>query len=216
MPITLPVAMLIAQGVTTGAQVYSNRSANKAQEKAYNSQQQAERYALDQQLQLERERANEERRRYDLEQRAKEEEIERRKPFENMRMAALAAMAKMQGIDLPPEFLSAMTGNGMGQKVEKPFATAADIRTGTPPVGDARVSGGPSLLDAARGAQEQPQIYRPIMTPEMTPRPSTLPMRPGDRGTMTPMSSDPMSFLAAVKQAEELAQRYQGYFKGAR
>lgn len=181
MPITLPVAMLIAQGVTTGAQVYSNRSANKAQEKAYNSQQQAERYALDQQLQLERERANEERRRYDLEQRAKEEEIERRKPFENMRMAALAAMAKMQGLDLPPEFLAGMTGTG-GRSQQKPIATAADIAPGA-----GRPSG--SLLDAATAAQ--------------APRASAMSRAP-QFAEMTPQSFDANSFLAAVQQAQAM------------
>lgn len=214
MPISIPVAMLITQGITTGAQVYANRSANKAQEKAFQSQQQAERYQLDQQLQLERERAAEERRRYDLEAREREEAAEARKPFDNFRMAAMAAFAKMNGIDLPPELLASMMGQGRGQ-TKAPFATAADIRTGQPPVGDARVSGGPSLLDAARGAVEQPQIYRPVMTPDITATPTQMPLRAGQTGTMAPMGGQgARSFLDAVKQAEELAKNYRGYFAG--
>lgn len=210
MPITLPVAMLIAQGVTTGAQVYANRSANKSQERAYNSQQQAEKYALDEQLRLERERMAEERRRYDEEAKAKEAEAEARKPYENMRMAALAAMAKMQGIDLPPEFLAGMMGGGRGQQVQKPIATAGDIRMERPIVDAPATAAGGSLLDAARGAM--PAGAGAGLT--------TLPFR-GSTPRLQPIgtaigSSNPMDFLAAVKKAQEMEQVYKGYFGGAR
>lgn len=87
------VALPIAMAASSGMQMAGNYMSNRAQSKAYDRQLEAERYSLDQQLQLERERAAEERRRYD-------EEAKAREPYEALRMNALLALGRGMGLDL--------------------------------------------------------------------------------------------------------------------
>jgi hypothetical protein len=99
--------MLIGSAVSGGAAVANQALSNRSQSKAFDRQADEERYSLDQQLMIERERAAEERRRYDLEQAAAAEERARRQPFDAMRMAALGGLAKSYGINLPMDQIMA-------------------------------------------------------------------------------------------------------------
>lgn len=122
MPISLPIAMLIGTAASAGAQTVSTIHGNRQQSRAFQSEQEAERYRLDQELALERERATEEKRRYDAEQKRLQDEAARRQPYDNMRLAALAALAKRYGVDV-----GAMMGPGGGG-----FPQGGGQRTNTP------------------------------------------------------------------------------------
>lgn len=126
--------MMIMGGVTTGAQVYGQRSANKSSEKAFKSQQEAEKYSLDQQLELERNREAEERRRYEQERQDATAQRERdeaaQKPFNSMRMAAMAALAKKNGLNMPPEFFASLMGGGGAMGGSQPSAAPASVQPG--------------------------------------------------------------------------------------
>ncbi len=105
MPISIPVAMMIASAATTGSQVYLTERSNKRQEKAFNASREDENRAFDQQLALERERAAEDKRRYEAERQwAMDQQTAadaRRKPYDDMRFAALSALASRYGVQLP-------------------------------------------------------------------------------------------------------------------
>ncbi len=149
----IPIAMIASAGLSTTGQLLSNRS----QSKAYEKQLQGERYSLDSQLALERERAAEEKRRYDAEQSA-------RAPYEKLRMGALEALLKSYGIDAGGSLAQLASGGG----------GAAQMPTGHPssqPMqGQGQGQGPMSMASLARPQGGGAPQFQSVGTPQYSMR----------------------------------------------
>jgi hypothetical protein len=100
MPIGIPAAMLLTSAIGGGTQALGAWQSNRAQSKAFQSQQDFDRYQFDQQLALQRARDAEAKREYDAQQAAQA-------PYQKLRLAAIGQLAKHYGLNLPDDFFAA-------------------------------------------------------------------------------------------------------------
>lgn len=153
MPAAIPIAIIASSAMSMGGQALSNRS----QSKAYEKQLAGERYSLDQQIALERERAAEEKRRYESEQSA-------RAPYEKLRMGALEALLKGYGIEMGGS-LAQLAGGG--RPPAEPSGGYGAVAFNQPGAGQ----GNMSMLARGPQAGAAPQFAAsPMQSPQMTMR----------------------------------------------